>query len=109
MAVTSEYNIAYGVQVIDNRFKLSVGAGYRYIQGLGIADVRVEQRQPVRPTALSPLFNINYGAMVSNPDFNYETGSGLKPVGSGNGYDVGLAAEIGKMVRLGASVTDWAR
>ena len=28
-------------------------------------------------------------------------------MGRGNGFDVGLAAEVGKVVRLGASVTDW--
>jgi hypothetical protein len=107
LAFTSEYNIAYGVRVIDAPlFKVSVGAGYRYIQGLGVADVRASSGNLSAYSALSPLFSIDYGALAANPQFNAKTGSGLQPVGHGNGYDGGLAFEIGKVVRVGASVTD---
>ena len=107
LAWTSEYNIAYGVRAIDKvGFKLSVGAGYRYIQGLGVADVRASSGSLSAYSALSPVFDINYGSLAQNAQFNAKTGSGLQPVGHGNGYDAGLAAEIGKVVRVGASVTD---
>ena len=107
LAWTSEYNVGYGVRVLDKAgFKLSAGAGYRYIQGIGISDIRVEGGNLSAYTALSPLFSVNYGTLASNPQFNAETGSGLSPVGRGHGYDFGLAAEIGKVVRVGASVTD---
>ncbi|MBF9219957.1 DUF5723 family protein [Hymenobacter ruricola] len=106
-AWTSEYNISYGVQVLDKTgFKLSAGVGYRYIQGIGISDVRVSGGTLYAYNALSPLFNVNYGNLATSPSFNLESGSGLSPVGKGNGFDFGLAAEIGKMVRVGASVTD---
>ena len=106
-AVTNEFNVAYGIQVYQNEaFKLSLGAGYRYIQGIGIADIRVSGGSLTAYTAFSPVFNINYGALANNPNFNYESGSGLKPVGHGNGFDAGVSAEIGKIFRLGASVTD---
>ena len=107
LAWTSEYNISYGVRVLDKvGFKLSAGAGYRYIQGIGIADIQVASGNLSAYTALSPVFGVDYGKLVSNPQFNSETGSGLHPVGHGHGYDLGLAAEIGKVLRLGASVTD---
>ncbi|WP_210520595.1 DUF5723 family protein [Hymenobacter terricola] len=107
MAWTSEYNISYGVQVLDmTGFKLSAGAGYRYIQGLGIADVRIEGGSLYAYNALSPLFKVNYGTIGSGANFNLETGSGLQSVGHGNGFDLGLAAEVGKSVRLGVSVVD---
>ncbi|GAA4030185.1 hypothetical protein GCM10022409_13050 [Hymenobacter glaciei] len=107
LAFTSEYNIAYGVRVIDQpMFKASVGAGYRYIQGLGVADVRASSGNLSAYSALSPLFSIDYGALASSPQFNAKTGSALQPVGHGNGYDGGLAFEIGKVVRVGASVTE---
>ncbi|MDO7846969.1 DUF5723 family protein [Hymenobacter sp. M29] len=108
-AWTSEFNLAYGVQVLDNTgFKLSAGLGYRYIQGIGIADVRTTGGTLYAYNALSPLFKVNYGTLA-NPNatnFNYENGGGLSPVGHGNGFDFGLAAEIGKIVRVGASVAD---
>ena len=106
-AVTNEFNVAYGVQVLENTgFKLSIGAGYRYIQGIGIADIRASGGTLTAYTSLSPIFNVNYGALASGSNFNLEQGTGFKPVGHGNGFDVGLAAEVGKVIRLGASVTD---
>ncbi|WP_216680211.1 DUF5723 family protein [Hymenobacter siberiensis] len=106
-AITNEFNVAYGIQVYHNNgLKLALGAGYRYIQGIGIADIRVSGGNLTAYTAFSPVFDINYGALASNPNFNYESGSGLKPVGHGNGFDAGLSAEIGKIFRFGASVTD---
>ena len=107
LAWTSEYNVSYGVRVLDKvGFKLSAGAGYRYIQGIGIADIQVAGGNLMAYTALSPIFKVNYGQLASNPQFNFESGGGLHPVGHGNGYDLGLAAEIGKVLRVGASVTD---
>ena len=107
-AVTNEFNVAYGIQVYQNEtFKLSLGAGYRYIQGIGIADIRVSGGSLTAYTSLSPVFDVNYGALAANAsNFNYESGSGLKPVGHGNGFDAGVSAEIGKIFRFGASVTD---
>ncbi|GAB3850882.1 hypothetical protein GCM10028822_16840 [Hymenobacter terrigena] len=107
-AVTNEFNVAYGIQVYQNEaFKLSLGAGYRYIQGIGIADIRVSGGNLTAYTSLSPVFDVNYGALATNAsNFNYESGSGLHPVGHGNGFDAGVSAEIGKIFRLGASVTD---
>ena len=107
LAWTSEYNVSYGVRVLDKvGFKLSAGAGYRYIQGIGIADIQVANGNLSAYTALSPIFKVDYGKLASNPQFNFETGSGLHPVGHGHGYDLGLAAEIGKVLRVGAALTD---
>ena len=109
VAWMSEFNVGYGVQVLDKEgFKLSAGLGYRYIQGIGIVDIRAESGGLTGFGALSPLFKINYGNLQNgtSPNFNYQTGSGLNPVGRGHGFDVGLAAEIGKAVRVGASLTD---
>ncbi|WP_426059648.1 DUF5723 family protein [Hymenobacter sp. B1770] len=107
MAWTSEYNISYGLRVLDKTgFKLSAGAGYRYIQGFGVADIRAEEGNLTAYSALTPFLGVDYSALANNPNFRREMGSGLKPVGRGHGYDLGLAAEIGKIVRVGASFTD---
>jgi len=106
-AVTSEFNLAYGLQVLDmDAFKLSAGVGYRYIQGLGIADIRIEDGTFYGYNALAPAFKVNYGSLTTNPNFNYKDGTGLSSVGSGHGVDIGLAAEVGKILRLGVSVVD---
>ncbi len=107
VAWTSEYNVGYGVQVLDKEgFKLSAGLGYRYIQGIGIVDIKAESGGLTGFGALSPLFKINYGSVQTNPNFNYTTGGFSNNVGRGHGFDVGLAAEVGKGVRVGASLTD---
>lgn len=107
LAWTNEYNLSYGVNVLDKTgFKVSAGVGYHYIQGIAIADIRAESGSLMAYTALSPVFDVNYGSLATNPQFNLASGSGLQPVGSGHGYDLGLATEIGKALRLGVSVTD---
>jgi hypothetical protein len=108
LALTNEFNVGYGVEVLDipGVFKLTAGAGYRYIQGVGVADVRISGGSLSAYSSLSPVFDINYGNLATSPTFNYKSGNGLQPVGTGNGFDLGLAAEIGKVVRLGVAVTD---
>ncbi|SNC75000.1 hypothetical protein SAMN06265337_2654 [Hymenobacter gelipurpurascens] len=103
----NEFNLAWGTRLIDlPLFQLSAGAGYRYIQGVGIVDIRVQPGNLQAYSAMSPVFDINYGSLTTDPSFNLKTGNGLKPVGKGNGFDLGLAAEVGKALRLGVSVTD---
>ncbi len=110
LAVTNEYNIGYGVQVfsVPGVVRLTAGVGYRYIQGIGIADARLSGGSGLTAySALSPVFGLDYSASLrGNSNFNYENGNKLNPVGTGNGFDLGLAAEIGKIVRVGVSVTD---
>jgi hypothetical protein len=105
--VTSEYNIAYGVEVLKlASVKISAGLGYRYIQGIGIVDIRIQDGTFYGYNALSPVFDINYGDVTASTNFNYKNGSGLQSVGHGHGFDIGLAAEVGKALRLGVSITD---
>ena len=108
LALTNEFNVGYGVEVfsVPGVVKLTAGVGYRYIQGVGVADVRAGGGSLSAYSSLSPIFDINYGSLASSPTFNYRSGNGLQPVGTGNGFDLGLAAEVGKVVRLGVAVTD---
>ncbi|HET9505151.1 MAG TPA: DUF5723 family protein, partial [Hymenobacter sp.] len=110
LAVTNEYNVAYGVQVLSvpGVVRLTAGVGYRYIQGLGVADARFGGGSGFTAyTALSPVFGFSYSpSLQSNPNFNYQNNGDLQPVGTGNGFDLGVAAELGKVVRVSASVTE---
>ena len=104
---TDEYNVGYGAQVLDtDGFKLAAGVGYRYIRGIGMLDVRITDGEVNAFSSLSPLFKVDYGTVTTSPNFDYRTGSGLKAVGSGHGFDLGLTAEISELVRVGVSVTD---
>ncbi|HSI91433.1 MAG TPA: DUF5723 family protein [Adhaeribacter sp.] len=109
MSFLNEWNVAVGFSVLDQPgFKLQAGAGYRYIQGVGVLDVVVDNDKIVAYTALSPKFDVNYGDLVNNPSFNTaDIGSGLfEPVGEGHGFDFGLAAEFNNKVKAGIAVTD---
>ncbi|SNR41403.1 DUF5723 family protein [Hymenobacter mucosus] len=106
-SLLNEFNVAWGTRLINlPLFQLSGGVGYRYIQGIGIIDVRVQPGNLQAFSSMSPLFNINYGDLTTNPNFNLRTGGGLNPVGEGHGVDLGLAAEAGKALRLGVAITD---
>ena len=113
LALTNEYNVGYGLPVLDvPGLKLAAGVGYRYVQGLGVADMRIEGGQVTAYSALAPVFDLNYSAALrGDANFNYQDGGKLRPVGTGHGFDLGLAAEVGKILRLGASITDlgWLR
>ncbi|WP_022822455.1 DUF5723 family protein [Hymenobacter norwichensis] len=104
----NEFNIAWGKRLVDlPLFQLSAGAGYRYIQGIGILDVRVKPGDLRAYSSLSPVFDIDYGNLVNNPGFNFRARTnGLQPVGTGHGFDLGVAIEAGKALRLGLAVTD---
>jgi hypothetical protein len=109
LAATNEFNLGFGTQVFDvpGVITVAAGLGYRYIQGLGVVDMRIEGGGIKAYSALSPAFDLNYSrALQGNASFNYQDGGQLKPVGMGHGFDLGLSAEIGKIVRLGASITD---
>lgn len=108
MSWLNEFNVAFGRRLLDNDlFQLSAGVGYRYIEGVGVVDIRAEGGKLNAFGAVSPLFDINYGSLARNPQFNYRNGgTGLRPVGTGNGFDLGVAIETGKALRIGLSLTD---
>ncbi|UYZ63226.1 DUF5723 family protein [Hymenobacter weizhouensis] len=107
-ALLNEFNLAWGTRLIDQSlFQLSAGAGYRYVQGVGIIDIRVQPGSLRAYTAMSPVFDIDYGSVMNNPGFNFRArADGLQPVGRGHGFDLGLAVEAGKALRLGLALTD---
>jgi len=109
MQILSEWNVAYGTRLVDlPGFKLHAGAGYKYIQGVGVVEIVVNSDEITAYSALSPIFNVDYGAFLNNPRFNTtDIGGGVfKPVGKGHGFDVGLSAEIGETVLASVAVTD---
>ncbi|WP_242926891.1 DUF5723 family protein [Pontibacter vulgaris] len=104
----NEWNLAYGRKVIDlPLFNVYAGVGYKYLQGLALFEFSSIDGEVKAYNASSPVLNIDYQEYINNPNFNYKTADGLlSPVGRGHGVDVGLSAEIAKIVKVSASVTD---
>ncbi|MFC5269531.1 DUF5723 family protein [Adhaeribacter terreus] len=109
MQILNEWNLAYGAELISSPgFKLQAGIGYKLVQGVGVIEIAVDAENVTAYTALSPKFDVNYGDLVNDPNFNTtDIGEGFfKPVGKGHGFDLGVAAEIGTKVKASLSVTD---
>lgn len=104
----NEWNLAYGRRIISfPGVDLSLGAGYRFVQGVGVLDLTAKDGKFRAYHSLSPVFEVDYGRHAFNPDFNFrETNRGLQPVGRGHGFDVGITAEIMNAFRVAVSVTD---
>jgi hypothetical protein len=104
-----EMNFSYGRHVVRNDdIELDLGIGLKYLQGVGILDIRAEDDQLTGFSSLSPDFQIDYqkgewmpgarltGGMIAFP----------KTVGQGFGVDLGLAMLVHKTWKFGAAVTD---
>ncbi len=104
---TIEYKLGYGYTAYEtDDLKLSVGAGLKYIQGLYILDVKIDDDGGIDAfTASTPALDIDYGSgKLNNP--SAISGSALKSVGSGFGFDLGLNLELEHRFRIGLSVVD---
>jgi hypothetical protein len=108
MSWVNEWNFAYGREIIDLPLvNIYGGLGYKYLQGLGIYEFSASGGKVKAHSALSPVLDANYDDYLNDPSFNYKSADGLlNPVGRGHGFDLGLSAEIIKIIKVSASVTD---
>lgn len=108
MSFMNEWNVAAGTSIGLPGVTLQVGAGYKYIQGVGVLDLVIDNDVVTAYTAITPKFDVNYGELAKDPNFNTtDIGTGFfEPVGKGHGYDFGVSAEIAKTVKASVSVTD---
>ncbi len=103
-----EFALSYGKQFIDGEsFKLYAGAGVKYISGLAYMNIESENGKFTAFSALTPGFDINYGAAaVNNPSTVTQSGNLPNSVGHGLGFDLGVSVEINEKLKIGASITD---
>ncbi|HEY4652307.1 MAG TPA: DUF5723 family protein [Pontibacter sp.] len=108
MTWVNEWNLAYGREIIDLPLvNIYGGVGYKYLQGLGLYEFSAKGNNIKAYNAFSPVLDAAYDEYLDDPKFNYNSADGLlSPVGRGHGVDVGLSAEIIKIVKVSASVTD---
>lgn len=104
----NEWNISYGRRLVSlPAFKIFGGVGYRYIQGLALYEFSAKNGEVKAYSTASPILNVDYGQYLDDPLFNHnEANNILSPVGKGHGFDIGLSAEVAKIVKLGVSVAD---
>jgi len=104
MAWNREYSFGYGVNIVNHyKFKLNVGLGIRYIQGIGYLDLQSSGGK------YSAIISASPGLGIKFPEKSKDTSSiGFLPnsAGRGIGFEFGLTAEISKKWRLAASITD---
>jgi hypothetical protein len=104
MGWNREYAFDYGVNILKtDRFKLNIGAGIRYIQGIGYMDLQADGSRYKAVIAASPAFGIRF------PEKSQDTVNvGFLPnsAGSGVGFEFGVSAEIGEHWRIAGSITD---
>jgi hypothetical protein len=107
MSWMREWNLSYGRKLfeIDSTFALYAGVGIKYFQGIAYLDIRSENNQLDAFSALSPVFGIDYGS-AANLNPSTVTGSGMKPVGNGFGFDFGVNAVLFNKLKLGLAVTN---
>ncbi len=104
MSWLRDYAIGYGVRLHNGqRFQLYSGVTLRLIEGYILLDGRVENRSIVAYSAISPYFNVSYGKATTP---SLRAGSGLIPVGSGFGADVGFTVEVDHTWRAAIAVLD---
>lgn len=104
MAWNREYAFDYAVNILNNdKIKLNIGAGIRYIQGIGYIDLQSSGGTYKAIIAASPAFGIRF------PEKSQDTVNiGFLPNSAGNGvgFEFGVSAEVGEHWRFAGSVTD---
>ncbi|MBB6612290.1 hypothetical protein H7F15_14665 [Pontibacter sp. Tf4] len=108
MSWVNEWNLAYGRKVMElPLINIYGGVGYKYLQGLGLYEFSAKGGNVKAYNAFSPVLDADYDKYLDDPKFNHNSADGLlSPVGRGHGVDLGLSAEIIKIVKVSASVTD---
>lgn len=102
-----EYNFGYGRTLFEtDDLKIHGGLGLKYLQALFLLDVAVRDQELSRAyLAFTPAFNIDFGEATANNPSGIP-GNNLEAVGSGFGFDFGLALELGEKFRVSGAITD---
>jgi hypothetical protein len=98
-----EFNFSYGRRVWgDQDWLILLGAGLKYNIGYGIFDINNDGDEFSAYSSLSPLFEIDYGEAVTPSQVS---GTGMKKVGQGFGFDIGLNVKFREW-SLGLAIND---
>lgn len=103
-----EFNFAYGKRLFNSdNLQIYGGIGLKYLIGQGLLELYANNGEVSAFSALSPVFNIDYGDLVENNPSSLSTDAkSLTPVGRGYGIDLGTTVIIKDKIFISAAVTD---
>ena len=99
-----EFNLGYGRKLLEIDDDVTWYGGFTVKYLLGYAGVQYYQDESgdlIGWSALSPVYDVDYG----EPTPSAVTGSGMKKVGSGFGFDIGTTFQY-KDLKVGIAVND---
>lgn len=102
-----EFNFSYGLPLVRNEdLELDLGAGVKYLLGIGIVDISSANGAATGFTAITPALGIDPESMERRPDAPSLARTFLAPRSAGRGFgmDLGIAMRIRNKWKLGASV-----
>ena len=96
MVWNRSYNFGYGRKIFgkEGKFELFGGIGGRYIQSMAMFNMESKGKGLVMYSAVTPSFNIDYGAVANSNPSSFSTGKSLLPKAVGSGYGIDLSASI---------------
>lgn len=99
-----EYHLGYGRHLIKNDdMQLNIGVGVKYIQGFAFAQYYIaEDGTPPGFISTSPFLGMDLGNNSKSP----VDGSGLVPVGTGFGFDIGFSGSISNKFNWSLAIND---
>ncbi len=102
-----EFNLSWGHYLVRNdNVEVDVGAGLKYLLGIGIVDITAANGQANGFTAFSPALGIDPESLERRKDAPSLARSVLAPGSAGHGFgmDLGLSMMIRNKWKFGASV-----
>ena len=104
--MVDEYNIGFGATFFKtDNITLSGGIGYKLVKGLAVQDFRMKDGEFQAFAAMSPVFGVDFDSLEITVPSQVE-GDGLKPVGTGHGFNFGVTAVLQEKLRLAVALTD---
>lgn len=103
------YNLGYGRKIFgnDSTFAVYGGIGGRFIQSMAMMNFESDGNNVYMYSALSPSYDIDYGAAASVNPSNFTAGGSIpKPVGMGYGVDLSASMKILGFLKVAAAVNN---
>lgn len=99
-----EYNFGYGRKIVDkDKISVYAGIGIKYLTGYGSLQYYIDNGGKVDAySSLGPEFSVDYGV----PTPSKVEGNGLKRVGHGWGFDLGVTVELLKKIKVAVALND---
>lgn len=98
-----EFNLGYGKRVINTDIlSLYAGVGVKYLQGIGVLDIKADGNDFNAFSSFDSKFGIDYNKFYL--DYFGLSNESHAPIGKGAGVDFGVNAVIAEKLKIGAAL-----